>query len=104
MFSLTGSGDGCLGWDSEASSSVARVEGSRIVVVMAASRERCGFSLSLKSGAAFFSGALDGGASIFFGSGLVSPFTSFSMAPAREFSSWGFEGMPGGGWGSAAVP
>ena len=73
------------------------MDGSRIVAVMAASRELSGLSLSLVSDAAFFSGSLGGGASSSFCSGFVSLFTSLSMAPAREPPSWGFEGMLRGG-------
>ncbi len=89
LLSLRGLGDCCLGRDSEALSSVARVEGSRIVVLIAASRERSGLSLfwSLDSGAAFFSGSFDGGGDIFFCSDLGSPFTSLSMTPASELPS-----------------
>ena len=99
LLSLMGLGIGCLGWDSDASSSVARAERSRVVALIAASRENCGlsFSLSLGSGVAFFSESFGGGSNIFFGSDLVSPFTSLSMTPASDFSSWGFVGIPGGG-------
>ena len=76
---------------------MARAEGSRMVAVIAASRELSGFSLSLESSAIFFSGGLDGGASTLFGSALVSPLTSFSIAPAREMSCCDFVGMLGSG-------
>lgn len=99
LFSPMGLGDGCLGWDSAASSSVARVAGSRVVVLIAASREMSGvsFALSLGFGVSFVSDSFDGGATVFFCSDLLSPFTSLSMTPASDFSPWGFEGMPGGG-------
>ena len=99
LFSPMCLGDGCLGWDSAASNSVARAAGSRVVVLIAASREMSGlsFALSLGCDVAFFSGSFDGGATVFFCSDLLSPFISLSMTPASDFSPWGFEGMPGGG-------
>lgn len=89
LLSLMVSVDGCsLGWDSDASNSVIRTEGSRVVVLIAASREKwgCSFSLSLDFGAAFSAGSFDGGGSVFCCSGLVSPFTSLAMTPANDFS------------------
>ena len=99
LLSLMDSGDGCLGWDSEASSSVARTEGSRAAALIAASRENSGLSLSLSldSGVGFFSASFGGGASIFFCSDFVSPFTSLSITPASDFSCLEFGGITGGG-------
>ena len=99
LLSLMDSGDVCLELDSEAFNSVARTDGSRAVVLIAASRENSGFffSLPLGCGDATFSDSFDGGAEIFFCSDFVSPFTSLSMTPASDFSFWGFEAMLGGG-------
>jgi len=95
-------------WDSEVFSSVARAEGSRRVVEMASSRSLSGLSFSFDGDALAGSLLADGGTDIFFcSSGFGGPFTSFSMAPASDASSCGFEGIDepdGGGSGSAAVP
>lgn len=88
------------GRDSDAPSSVARVERSRRVVEVASSRLLSALAFSLVGGVLAGSLLVGGGGDIFlFSSGFEGPSTSFSMAPASDISSCGFEGIdePDGG-------
>ena len=86
-----------FGVDFEASSSVARLDGSRTAASMSPSRLLSASSLGSE---AVLSGSFFGGAFIcFFSSFLLGVFTSCSIAPARDLSFRGFSGIcvPGGG-------
>ncbi len=95
-------------WGSDTLVSVERVEGSEGVMDMVSSRLLFALSRSIDGEALVDSLLAGDGATVFFcSSGFEGSATFFSMAPAKDFSSCGFEGIDdpiGGGGGSAAVP